>query len=235
MKFPILSSFAFGSLALSACASTPGAQPSDMSAAQHEQAAANHQAEATPHTAQFDPNAATTTSRCDGKHPCWTSVSNPTQQHYADARKHQKMAEDHRAAAQSLRSAETQSCVGISDADRDMSPFNHREDITNVQPATAPSVRGKGDPDHLTGAVITFRAVPMLTAEWLQRIVECHLARNNALGNDMPEMAFCPLELKGVTARVSSAGDGFAVTIESQDATTAKEVLRRAQALTNPG
>jgi hypothetical protein len=41
-----------------------------------------------------------------------------------------------------------------------------------------------------------------------QRVVECHIARNNA---------------------VSSTGDGFAVTIESQDVNTSKEVLRRAK------
>jgi hypothetical protein len=235
MKFHVLTMLALGPSALIACASTPGAQPSDMSAVQHEQAAAAHEGESAPHSAQYDPNAQTTTSRCDGKHPCWTSTSNPTEQHRSDAKKHHKMAEDHRAAAQTLRTAEAQACAGISDDDRDMSPFNHREDITGVQPAYAPSPRGKGDPGHLTGAVITFRAVPMLTAEWLQRIVDCHVARNNALGNDMPEMAYCPLVPKGVMAKVSSTGDGFAVTIESQDPNTSKEVLRRAQALKNPG
>ena len=225
----------FGSLALIACASTPGAKPSDMSAAQHEEAATSHDTEAAPHAAQYDPSADKTTSRCDGKHPCWTSVSNPTEQHLSDAKKHRQMAEDHRAAGQALRTAEAQACVGISDADRDTSPFYHREDIIGVQRAEAPSVRGKGNPPHLTGAVITFRAVPMLTAEWLQRIVDCHVGRNNALGNDMPEMAYCPLVPKGITAKVTSTGDGFAITIESQDPTTATEVLRRANALKNPG
>jgi hypothetical protein len=70
-----------------------------------------------------------------------------------------------------------------------------------------------------------------LTAEWLQRVVDCHIARNNALGNNMPEMAYCPLVPKGVTAKVASLGNGFAVTIESKDPASAQEVLRRAQAL----
>ena len=235
MKFQALKALAFGSSTLIACASTPGAHPQDMSAAQHEQAATAHEAEAAPHGAQYNPSAEKTTSRCDGKHPCWTSTSNPTEQHLSDEKKHQKMAADHRAAALSLRNAEAQDCVGISNDDRDMSPFYHREDITSVQPANAPSRRGKGDPAHLTGAVVTFRAVPGLTAEWLQRIVECHIARNNALGNDLPEMPYCPLVPKGITAKVSSTGDGFAVTIESEDPSTAQEVLRRAQALKNPG
>jgi hypothetical protein len=235
MKLHILTTLAFGSSVLIACASTPGAQPQDMSAAAHEQAAAMHQAEATPHAEQYNPGAQATTSRCDGKHPCWTSVSNPTEQHMSEAKKHQKMAADHRAAGQALRNAEAQACAGLSDDDRDMSPFYHREDISGVQPAYAPSPRGKGDPGHLTGASVTFRAVNGLTAEWLQRIVDCHIARNNALGNDVPEMPYCPLVPKGITAKVSSTGDGFAVTIESQDAGTAQEVLRRAQALKSSG
>jgi hypothetical protein len=206
-----------------------------MSAAQHEQAAASHDAESAPHAAQYDPNATTTTSRCDGKHPCWTSTSNRTEQHLSDATKQRKMAEDHRAAGQALRTAEAQTCAGISDDDRDASPFYHREDITGVQAAYGPSPRGKGGQGPLTGAIVTFRAVPMLTSEWLQRIVDCHLARNNALGNDMPEMAYCPLVPKGISAKVSSTGDGFAVTIESNDSNTSKEVLRRAEALKNPG
>jgi hypothetical protein len=64
-----------------------------------------------------------------------------------------------------------------------------------------------------------------------QRIVDCHIARNNSLGNNMPEMAYCPLVPKGVSAKVSSTGNGFAVTIQSNDPASAQEVLRRAQAL----
>jgi len=42
------------------------------------------------------------------------------------------MAADHRAAAQALRDAEGTSCGGIAESDRDVSPFDHREDITSV-------------------------------------------------------------------------------------------------------
>ncbi len=230
MKTGIIAAFALGSAALVACASTPGAKPQDMSAAGHEQAASAHEAEAAPHAAQYNPNADQSTTHCDGKHPCWTSISNPTAEHLSDEKKHQKMAADHRAAAQTLRSAEAQACGGLSDDDRDMSPFSHREDIMSVEPATE-HVTGKQARDMGTGVVVTFRAVPGLTAEWLQRIVDCHVARNNALGNDVPEMPYCPLVPKGISAKVSSAGNGFAVTIESPDTKTAQEVLRRAQAL----
>lgn len=230
MKSPML--MMFGTILLGACASTPGAKPQDMSAVQHEQAAAAHEAEATPHSEQYQPAAQEKKSLCPPKGACWTSTVNPTKQHLEDAEKHHKMAADHRAAGQALRDAESRACVGVSIDDRDMSPFYHREDVADVRPAYKAAARSnKGAPDILTGAVVTLRAVPGLTAEWLQTVVDCHVARNNALGNNMPEMSYCPLTIKGITAKVTSAGNGFAVTIEAPDAETAKEILKRAQAL----
>src|SRR5690349_21106778 len=111
---------------LAGCASTPGAQPQDMSKAQHEQAAAQHERTADPHAAQYNPAASVVTEKCgDPRRPCWTSISNPTDAHKADAEKHRKMAADHRAAAQALRDAESTSCSGIAESDRDVSPFDH--------------------------------------------------------------------------------------------------------------
>jgi hypothetical protein len=118
------------------------------------------------------------------------------------------------------------------EADRDTSPFDRRDDITGVTPATIMvPPGGKSQTSQVVGATVTFRAVSGLTAEWLQRIVDCHIARNNALGNNMPEMPSCPLVPKGVSAKVSSTGNGFAVTVQSTDSAAAQEVLRRAQAL----
>jgi hypothetical protein len=218
--------------ALAGCASTPGAQPQDMSKAQHEQAAAAHDQAADPHAAQYSPAASVATEKCgDPRRPCWTSISNPTEQHKTEAEKHRKMAADHRAAAQALRDAEGRSCAGIADSDRDMSPFDRREDVTNVAPYKAATSGGKQQTDKLRGAVVTFRAVQGMTGEWLQRIVDCHVARNAALGNEMPEMASCPLNVKGAKAKVSSTGNGFAVTVESDDPASAQEILKRSQTL----
>lgn len=233
MKAHILTTLALGSSALIACASTPGAKPSDMSAAQHEQAAAAQEAQATAHASQYGPNAqvtpGVTSAQCAFTNAgCWSATANPSQQHLNDAEKHRRMAADHRAASQALRDAESWACTGVSADDRDTSPFDRREDITSVQPAYV-HISGKQPRDQLVGAVVTFRAVPGMTSEWLQRVVDCHLARNNSLGNSVPEMPACPLVPKGVTATVSSTGDGFAVRVESQDPTTAQEVLRRAQ------
>ena len=158
-------------------------------------------------------------------------MSNPTAQHLEEARQHQKMAADHRAASQALRDAEATACVGISEEDRDTSPFEHREDIASVEPLTVGTTTGKTQYARTVGVRITFLARPGMTAQWLQRLVDCHLARNAALGHDVPEMPTCPLVPKGVTAKVTATDTGFAVAVQSDDTDTIAEIQRRARLL----
>lgn len=237
-------------LPLLGCATTTqGAHPHDMSAAGHEATAQREGQTAEAHAGQYDPNAAVTRERCrpwaggarrvDSGAPdtCWTSVRNPTDVHRRTAEEHRRAAADHRAASAVLRGAEARACGGVAPDDRDMSPFEHGEDITSVAPFTISDAdaraTGRLPNEQLLGAVVTFRAVPGMTAEWLQRVVNCHLARNASLGHVVPEMPNCPLVPNGVTARVSSVGDGFAVTIQSNQPVVAQEILSRAQRLTS--
>jgi hypothetical protein len=222
---------------LGACASTPGANPHDMSAAQHEAMAKQDEQASTTHLTQYDANATKPETRCGpggggatSGRPCWTSVVNPTSEHAKTAEEYRKAAADHRAASQALRDAEARACAGIDDEDRDVSPFARREDIVSVEPLTTPS-GPKGNGTGALGAVVTFRAVPGLTQQWLQREIDCHVARNAAMGHEAPEMATCPLQPKGVQADVTPTRDGFAVAIRASDAGAAREVLRRAEAL----
>ncbi len=203
------------------CASTPGARPEEMSAAGHEQAARQHAAQA-----------AAVEAGCNNTNAaiCWTSVGHPTPETRQRAEEHRRMAADHRAASQALRDAEANACVGVPERDRDESPFLHREDIENVASIYVP-VSAKTGGQRLVGATVTFRAVPGMTAEWLQRIVDCHMARNAAMGYEMPEMSECPLMIKGATATVTSTGAGFAVSIRSSDIDAANAIRQRAQAL----
>ena len=236
-------------VALSAlsCATTPGSRPHEMSAAQHEAAAQQMDAAASGHASQYDPQATVTRQRCApvtgaarradvAIDPCWTSVSNPTDAHRREAEEHRRHAADHRAGSTALREAEGRACVGIDPDDRDISPFDHTEDIAGVAPLKIPNPNsvGKLPNEALVGAVVTFRAVPGMTAEWLQRVVDCHLARNASLGHVVPEMPNCPLVPNGATATVASSGNGFAVSIRSNDPATAKEILTRAQRLVSP-
>lgn len=215
-----------------ACASTPGAKPQDMSAAQHEEMAKGEENASKEHLAQFDPAATKETKTCGVKagQPCWTSEKNPTAEHATDWQRHQKAAADHRAASQALRDAEARNCVGIPDADRDMSPFDHREDISGVEDLRGP-VGLKGAAPRLEGSVVHFRAVQGMTAQWLQRVVDCHLARNAALGHQATDMPSCPLVPKGATATVSATATGFDVAIRGSDPAAAEEIGRRAKTL----
>lgn len=70
-----------------------------------------------------------------------------------------------------------------------------------------------------------------MTAEWLQRLVDCHLARNASLGHSVPELPDCPLVPKGVEAQVLSTGSGFAVNVRADDPATSEEIFARARRL----
>lgn len=147
------------------------------------------------------------------------------------AEEHRRAAAAHRAASQALRDAEARACAGLDAGDRDESPFWHREDIASVEPLVVETHAGKTSTPRTVGAIVTVRAVKGMTAQWLQRLVDCHLARNAALGHDVPEMAYCPLVPRGASAHVAATDTGFAISVSVDDAATAEEVLRRARAL----
>ncbi len=221
--------FFIGSVA-AACAA-PGTQPHDMSQAGHEQAAASEETQAEQHAAQYDAGATETKGGCPPKGVCWTSQVNPTSEHLAMAEAHKKAAAEHRAAAAALADAEAKACADLPESEREMSPFAHREDIASVTPLEDSKPVGKGKSVKTVGVTVKFKAVPGLTQEWLQRVVNCHIARAASVGHKMPEMPYCPLVPKGVTANVVSAGDGFNVEIRSNDPAGADEVVKRAQSL----
>jgi hypothetical protein len=199
-----------------------------MSAAGHEKTANIEEAEAAEHAARFDPTQTTTRRVCGGRAPCWSQELNPTAGHRADAAKLQSTAAEHRKAADALRAAEAKACADLDAADRDLSPFFHRDDIESVEPL----YRNAGSRSRaLIGATVAFKEIPGLSRDWMQKSLDCHLARNAALGFDAPEMAFCPLAAKGVHADARKGGGHIRVEITADDGATAEEVLRRAQLL----
>jgi hypothetical protein len=231
---------------LVACAGNQGmhgTRPHDMSIAQHEAAAANEE-----QTARDEQLAARETTTCvplkatsaatQSGIACWTSRANPTKAEKAEIARHEKLAAEHRAAASALVEAEAQSCADIDQEDRDISLFFHREDIVAVEPAkqSPGPYFGNDSPQQTIGAVVVFRAVPGLTVEWLQHLVNCQMARAAALGYDLPELADSPIALRHVQARVTPDGDKFRVEVTSDDGPTVVEILRRAEALlSSPG
>lgn len=208
-----------------------------MAAASHEAIAAEREAEAARHAKAEQTLKEVERVPCppvaprDVVRPCWTSSDGTPREHAAQAAKLRRQAAKHRAASQVLRDAEASACAGISSEDRDVSPFAHTEDIVSIVPLVEPLRRGKLMTQRNTGVMVTFRALPGLTAEWLQREVDCHLARNAALGHDVPEMDYCPLVPRGASARVTSTANGFAVSVRGESDRAVEEIQARAERL----
>ena len=79
----------------------------------------------------------------------------------------------------------------------------------------------------LRGARVIFRRVDGLTKESLQALVDRHMARAASVGHVMPEMAYCPLVVKGVEASVTETEAGLALEITSDDRAVADGIVRR--------
>jgi hypothetical protein len=216
-----ISMLGVATIAGAGCA-TAGTRPHDMSAAQHERAAAAADDEATEHASRFDPAQTTSVRQRAG----W-GEANPTAEHRHEADKLRAEAAKHRAAAQALRDAEARSCGAVPADDRDLGPFFHREDVERVEPFYANTGRNR----TLRGATITYKPVAGLTAEAMQRNIDCHLARNAALGFDAPEMAHCPLASRGVQATARDSRGRVVVEVSANDPSVANALLARAKLL----
>jgi hypothetical protein len=136
-----------------------------------------------------------------------------------------------RSMSPAIREAEGAVCAGLSDEDRDVSPFFYRRDIVDVLPLRE---AGGEAPGRIVGAVVTFRRIEGLTAERLQRLVDCHAARAAALAYAAPETQWCPLAVRGVVASVAVTERGFDVRLTAPDANAAVETYARARALRLP-
>lgn len=220
------------------CACTPGSvEPQAMSAAEHQAAADREERAAQEHPSRFSPGESRAEKECiaqgggkEGGPVCWV---NPTPKHSAAARHHRDLERMHREAALELQNAEASACSGIDTDDRETSPFEHLEDIRSVSALDEPDNAERAS--RVAGATVVFRAVPGMTVEWLQRVVDCHLARNAALGYEEAalEMTSCPLTVRGAKAMARPISQGFAVTIRADEDEASREILRRAQSLTN--
>lgn len=232
--------FALPLFLFAGCASS-GTEPHAMTSSEHEAAAKREEALAREHEKLRDPaetalpiGISSSYVSCPGYsaiacYGAWTSVRSPSERHLSDARWHIEQASQHRAASQALRAAEGSACQNVPEGERDISPFYHREDIVSARPfAEGMGLGGQ----RTVGAEVVFAALPAMTAEWLQRVVDCHLARNAVIADVQKTMTYCPLAVPHVKATVRSLGSSFAVDITSSDETSVKEIVTRANALT---
>ena len=198
-----------------------------MSAAAHESAAAVASSEAAEHAVRFDPTQ--TRLRVTGcvRAPCSPEEVNPTAVHRQEAADLEAAAAQHRKAAEELRAAEARACADVTpNTGGDLSPFFQARPVDRVEPLYSyAGVRSR----VLIGAKVVLAAAPGVSASSVQKSLDCHLARNAAMGFDAPEMSFCPLAAKGVEARAREKNGLIVVEVKAAKAETAEQVLRRAE------
>jgi hypothetical protein len=218
----------------------PSTEPHSTGAEQHRAAAEREEKRLAQHEELYDARARESIQRCDASRAerapdepiCWVETINPTAVHLQEVQEHRMRAVGHRKAARDLLDVEARSCAGLAAEDREMSPFSHGGDILGVNPLEEPVGKSKTK-RRIVGATILFRPVPGLTVAVLQQLVDCHLARNAAIGytEAAHEMEHCPLTERGATATVRQVSDGFAVDVRAVDPTAAQSIWRRAQQL----
>jgi hypothetical protein len=126
--------------------------------------------------------------------------------------------------------AERTRCASDDD-DKALAPVLGGDAVQRVQPLYSTVEGAKtGHQSELRGAVVTVSALPGITAEWLDRALECHSAKE-VLGHG-PTLSDDPFWLPGssVNIDVTSDRDGFNVAVSAYSANDARRILDRANA-----
>jgi hypothetical protein len=141
-------------------------------------------------------------------------------------------AKQHRRVAMALETATSRVCAGLPDEDLAESPFAHQEDIVHVEVLSRPP--GADGQGWVAGARVQFHALEAQTAGSIQHVVDCHIAIDHLLGDDIADRNSSPLAPRGATATVTALPHGYVIDVRSNDPEAAKEIVRRAMALRPP-
>ena len=117
------------------------------------------------------------------------------------------------------------------DDEKNLAPVLSGEAIQGVQPLYTTIEGAKsGVGSELRGVTVTVRPLPGMTAEWLDRELECHSARATlGHGQGAPDDPFF-LPTSFVNIEVRSATDGFDAEVVGYAPEEAAEILARANA-----
>jgi hypothetical protein len=122
-------------------------------------------------------------------------------------------------------------CAEIPEADLDRNMCPDSRLVVRVEPYQDWDGKGKFESFRRVGAVIVLRAEPGMTAEYLQRLADCYLARSAARPSDELARSSCPLAVRDANVSVLSSRGGFAIVIRASSSPVADVVLARAQGL----
>jgi hypothetical protein len=115
--------------------------------------------------------------------------------------------------------------------DTGLAPVLSGQAVQGVGPLYSSVEFGKsGEQTQLRGAVLMVNALPGVTAEWLDRELECHGARLTlGRAQSSPEDPFW-LPGSSVDIDVRPAKDGFVIGVAGYSSADAHQILDRAQA-----
>jgi hypothetical protein len=120
-------------------------------------------------------------------------------------------------------------CAGLPDALVARTVADLRASVEGVEPLRDGSTKLT---PRLLGAVVQVRATPGMTAEWLERVLQCDAARQGPSASCTPEA--CPLAPAGASRNVTPTPTGFAIALRSRDLDVAHEIDRRARGFARP-
>ena len=159
--------------------------------------------------------------RLDLTVPCFDVTDESAVHHrYAADPARQSATKDEKIVA-NLAATELHSCHGIPEREREHSAFTHKHAIASVSPR-------KG------GVLIAFKQTAGLTAQWMERDIQCHQARFATLGQPASYLPDDPTLVPGAHVTVTERDHRIEVLIETPDADSAQLALQRAQDLLAP-
>lgn len=172
-------------IVVAACASNPGTEPEDMSAADHRNAAEQEEREAKEHQGKYNTKARRTSGADVGGGDTFSfpmTSYNPTTHHLESADKHRRHAHAHREAAATLENWEEQECGDFPPETRKACPLiGHVESVEDIA----------------GGVRIKFAASVNIDAAIAH--VKCHRAFAGVQG--FKGMDSCPMYVKKVTVK----------------------------------
>jgi hypothetical protein len=109
-------------------------------------------------------------------------------------------------------------CSRVSEQERNTSLCFDNAQILRAERTAVASQRG----DVLTGVRVVFGPSPGRTTESFQQAVDCQVARGSVAEPQpkYPEVTYCPLATKNITATVQPVPDGLAVEIKPKNASS---------------
>ena len=155
--------------------------------------------------------------------PCWDVAEESAEHQRYLAAREDRIARTERRAATAMVEAELAACRGMSEREREHSPFAHRKEIAAVIPHRESGV--------IRGVRIVFTPVPGLTESWMRQAIACHRARFERTGEPAGYLPDDPTLVAGSITTVDMRSGRLEVLIETSDATSTRIVLDRARAL----